>query len=1066
MPLSFAQQLMWVLQEMEPDSCAYNGYVARRLVGSLNISMLEQSLNKIIRRHEVLRTTFPIVDGLPVQVIAPALTLKLPLLSLQELPEAERTAQALHLVTEEIDRPFDLASGPLVRAVLLRLREDEHILVLVIHHIVSDGWSIGILLKELGTFYEALSKGEPSVLPKLPIQYADFAVWQRHWLKEHVLDSLLAYWKDRLEGLPMLQLPTDRPRPAVQEARGSMQFLSLPEPLTESLKTLSKQQGCNLFVTLLAAFKTLLHRYTGQEDIVVGTPVANRNHREIQSLIGCFVNPLVLRSDLSGNPSFCEMMSRVHDVVSGAYVHQDMPFERLVKELQPERDLRRSPLFQVWFNMVNLRDNQLRLPDVAVELFSVPRIHTKFDLTLYVLQQNKGIQLNLVYNTDIFEPNRMIEMLGQFRQLLLQLVECPEGRIAHFSLITPAAQLVLPNPFRTLHSEWAGAAHIRFSEMAQKLPENTAIVDRNEKWSYTQLDACSNRLASYLCASGIRPQDCVAIYGRRSALLVWAIIGVLKAGAAFAILDPAYPATRLIDCLRVAKPRGWIQLEAANELPPGLKECVATSCSCCSIEIPQHSITSVLEVLEAYSAHNSAIPVAPDNTAYIAFTSGSTGMPKGVLGTHRPLSHFLKWYCHTFSLNRLDRFSMLSGLCHDPLLRDIFTPLWLGATLCIPDPEEIVPGRLAEWMKQQEITVAHLTPAMEHILTTTKPQPSTDNLEITSLRYVFVGGDRLTWSNVARIWKLAPATTCVNFYGATETPQAVGYFIVPKRGGKNYEYELTSHKMRIPLGKGINDTQLLILNTAMQPAGISERGEIYVRSPYLAKGYVSDARLTAEKFLPDYFSNGARTRLYRSGDLGRYLPNGNVEFLGRIDRQVQIRGFRVELEEIEKAVSSYDNVNACLSVLDNERDIETMIAYIVCNEPVSSLSLRRYLKNKLPNYMIPSHFVQVNALPLTPNGKIDYGLLRSLANDQARHEKSYIPLQTPMQKQIAEIWHNVLGVDVIGLRDTFFDLGGHSLAVIRIMSQMRSKFGIAPSFRDFINHTFEEFVAACEEKMQ
>ena len=690
--------------------------------------------------------------------------------------------------------------------------------------------------------------------------------------------------------------------------------------------------------------------------------------------------------------------------------------------------------------MLNLPDTGIELADLEVEILSFPEVEAKFDLTLYVREQTEGIQLELVYNSDLFKQERMVEMLAQFRHLLAQIVEDPEERIDRYSLRTPRAKATLPNPTKVQDSIWEGPVHKMFFQQACRVPERLAIVDQYGSWTYQELNTCSNQLANYLLDSEIQPQEVVAIYGHRSASLVLALLGILKAGAAFVILDPAYPASRLMDYLRSAKPRGWIQTGAAGKLPEPLGE-FAQSLSC-HLVLPPRQVAEGGGLWERHPKENPEVEVDGDGLAYVAFTSGSTARPKGILGVHRPLPHFLRWHTHTFGLQETDRFSMLSGLSHDPLLRDIFTPLWLGATLCIPDPEVIgSPGQLAEWMGRQEISVAHLTPTMGQILT-----ESTAGIALPSLRYAFFGGDVLTKRDVSRLRKLAPSVCCVNFYGTTETPQVMGHFIVPNEGEVINDYWTPADLNEIiPLGRGIRDTQLLVLNVSQQLAGVGELGEIYIRSPHLAKGYLDDEPLTRDRFLANPFMNTPGDRLYRSGDLGRYLPNGNVEFLGRSDHQVKNRGFRVELGEIEVVLGRHPDVQEAVVIIREDEPGEVrLVAYIVTSQdqkPTISV-LRRFLKEKLPEYMLPSAFVMLDALPLTPSGKVDRRALPAPDTARPEVEEAFVAPRTPLEGEITKTWSQVLGLEEVGIHDNFFDLGGHSLLATQINSRLCEAFQI------------------------
>ncbi|WAN69458.1 amino acid adenylation domain-containing protein [Moorena producens JHB] len=1029
-PLSFSQERLWFIDQVEGSKAPYIEHGALEITGNLNVLVLEQALSEIINRHEVLRTSFPTINGKPIQVIHPHSTININVVDLQQYPEPERETILKQEVQREATTPFDLEVAPLIRCKLWQLDSSEYVLVLTMHHIVSDGWSMGILIEELSSLYQAFVASEPSPLPELPIQYADFALWQRQWLTGEILETQLNYWKQELEGAPkLLQLATDYPRPTAPTYQGRTESFSLNTELTQKLQTLSRDSGTTLFMTLLAAFGTLLHRYSGQEDILIGSPIANRNRREIEPLIGFFVNTLVIRTDLSGNPSFRELLRRVRSVTLDAYAHQDVPFEKLVEELQPSRSLSYNPLFQVFFNMLNLSETQLELPGVKLEQFDTSEAaNSKFDLTLYAAESNQEIQLKLLYNADLFTGTRMGEMLHQFEHFLKQIVQHPQKTITDFSLVTPQAKSLLPNPVEKLSCEWSDAFHTRFDRQATRVPQQLAVIDKQVKWNYTELSNRANQLANYLLALGIKNQDVVAIVGDRSACLVWAILAVIKAGAAFMILDPAYPVARLINYLRLGKPRACLEI-TTDSLKGELQQEVNKLCCCLKI-------TPDLN-LEGISTDAPQVNIHLDDLAYIAFTSGSTGQPKGIEGTHRPLAHFLNWHSQTFELHESDRFSMLSGLAHDPLLRDILTPLWLGATLCIPDLEDIeTPGQLACWMEQQQVSITHLTPAMAQLLFETK-------LTLNSLRYVFFGGDVLTQDHVSKMYKLAPCVRIVNFYGATETPQAMGYFYIP-----NPVDHLVSSKNTLPLGKGISNAQLLILNTLQQLAGIGEIGEIYVRTPYLARGYMGNDALTQERFIPNPFCNSNSERLYKTGDLARYLPDGNIEFIGRIDNQVKIRGFRIELGEIEAVLSTHPHIQQTVVIATEDLPgNKTLVAYIVSEEEsLTAKQLREFLFQKLPDYMVPSAFVTLDTLPLTPNGKVDTKALPAPDGVFTR-EQEYVAPRTPTEEIIANIFALVLGVKDVGIHDNFFEIGGHSLLATQLISQLRVTFNREISLR-------------------
>ncbi|MDQ3917398.1 MAG: amino acid adenylation domain-containing protein [Acidobacteriota bacterium] len=1053
-PASFAQRRLLFLDQLEPGNPVYNIAAAVRLRGRLDPVALERSLNEVVARHESLRTVFTVSEGEPLQVIIPSLTLGLPVLELPPLPDEEREAEVRRLAAEAAQHPFDLAEGPLLRASLVRAAEEEHVLLLTVHHIVSDGWSMGVLVREVAALYEAFTEGKQSPLAELPLQYADYAQWQREWLQGETLEAELAYWREQLAGAPpMLELPTDRPRPPLQTYRGEKQTLLLSEGLTAALRELSRREGCTLFMTLLAAFKLLLYRHTGQEDIVVGSPIAGRTRAEIEDLIGFFLNTLVLRTRLSGELTFRALLGRVREVTLGAYAHQDVPFEQLLEELQPERDLSRTPLFQVFFNMMNFPELDIRLPGLEVKLIAPPELGSKFDLTLYVEERGRGLAFEMVWNAELFRRARAAEMLEQLRHLLTQVAANPDEQLGRFSLVTPTAEQFLPNPALPLGEKWEGAVHELFARHARRAPGRTAVRDSREVWTYGELEARSNQLARRLIAGGVRPEDRVAIYASREASLVWALLGVMKAGAAFVVLDPAYPASRLADYVALAQPRGWLQLESAGRPPAELEEFIEALAGGCRLTLPPRSAVEAAGFLAEHSTEDPGVVRGPDDLAYISFTSGSTGMPKGIMGRHGPLTHFLPWLVRAFGLDESDRYSMLSGLSHDPLHRDIFTPMQLGACICVPDAEEIeTPGQLAEWMRREGVTVAHLTPAMGQVLT--ERPADAPPCEIGSLRYAFFVGDILTRGDVAKLQRLAPGMTCVNYYGSTETQRAVSYYVVPAAAVGAQEGAGGGEPGRevIPLGRGIEDVQLLVLNPARQLAGVGEVGEIYFRSPHLARGYLGDETLTRERFIPNWMTGRPRDVLYRTGDLGRYMPDGNVEPLGRADHQVKIRGFRVELGEIEALLGAHPSVHKVVVIAREDRPGDKRLAaYVVAQSGRSADEgeLRDFLRRRLPDYMVPQAFVMLDSLPLTPNGKVDRRALPEPTGAHAEPGESFVAPRTTIERELARVWSEVLGVERVGVNDNFFKAGGHSLLAIQLISRLYDAFGVKLSLRRF-----------------
>jgi amino acid adenylation domain-containing protein len=1033
--LSFAQERLWFLDQLMPGSAVFNVPMAVRLSGVINIAALQRAVDKIIRRHEVLRTTFATIDGEPLPVFVSDIDTSVEVVDLTRYETAAADTESRRLVNAAALQPFDLVHGPLIRTKLLRLSDRESIFIVTMHHIVSDGWSLLLFFKELSTLYDAMVDGDMSPLSDLPVQYADYALWQREWLRDELTESQLAYWKKQLAGeLPVLDLPGDRQRPAVQSYTGAREVMNLPSGLTQSLDELSRREHVSLFMTMLAAFKLLLHRLSGQTDIIVGSPIVSRPRAETENLIGFFLNNLALRSDLSGDPTFLQFLSQIRQTALDAYANQDVPFEKLIEELKPERDLSRTSIFQVYFNLFNFSD-RIQLPGgesisfVDAWLQSEETV-SKFDLTLYAGVDADEIKLALVYNTDLFDRERIEEMLRQFRFLLAQVAADPFQKIGSYSLVTPAAEQLLPNPTERLAQHSSESITALFSKQAQRRPASVAVEDPSQSWSYYELEARSNRLANRLLGMGVGTGDIVVIYAHRSAPLVAAMLGTLKAGAAFTILDPAYPAARLIECLKFVSARALIQIETAGPMAEALERFVNASAGCPRILV---SANGDPPAIARCSTTNPHVSIGADDLAYIAFTSGSTGAPKGVMGRHGPLTLFTAWAIQEFGLDQSDRFCMLSGLAHDPLHRDIFTPLQLGGRVCIPDPRDLeAPDRLREWMRTQAITIANLTPAMAQLLC---EQYEPDEDVIDSLRFSFLVGDSLMQCDVVRLKELAPSINCVNLFGATETQRAVSYY-VPSAASLD-----SSSKQALPLGKGIKDVQLLVLNQKQELCGIGELGEIYFRSPHLAKGYLRDETLTRERFIANPFMNDVNDRLYRTGDLGRYLPDGNVEHAGRADRQIKIRGFRIEPGEIEAALLCTGQVREAAVIAHRKPDGINLIAYIVpADKAATAGALRQALSGQLPDYMVPHSFVTLRALPLTPNRKLDRRAL-PFPEEVQRASTSEDRPRSITEEKLADIWSSALGIASVGIHDNFFELGGHSLLAVRLFAAIEKQFG-------------------------
>jgi len=989
LPLSVAQERLWFLDRLNPGTTAFNLNESMLLAGALDVPALTRALTEVLRRHESLRTAFVEVQGRPAQRILPARAVPLPLVDLSSLPEGRREAETERLATRATDHSFTLSRPPLLVAMLLRQAAERHALTLVFHHIVGDGWSTIVLLTELVRIYRAFAAGEPSPLPEPVLQYADFASWQRSLSREEEMARQLAAWRERLAPpLPVLDLPTDRPRPAVQTFRGLSETLLLPPELASGLRGLGGPVGATPFMVLLSGFAVLVSRWSGQEDLVVGSPFAGRDRQELEHVIGIFLNMLPLRIDLSSDPTFRTLLDRVREMAVAAYASQDVPVEKIIEEVQPGRDPSRSPLFQVLFNLQGFPNRDFDVPGLAIETLPLREMPSRFDLTVYGEEIPSGeLFLDLVYNADLFDRATMLGFLAQLRQLLERAIAEPDTPVSRISLLTPEAAALLPDPSATFAAgEWR-PVHERFAEQARRAPDRPAVVDAEGAWTYGELAEHAGDLARRLREAGIGPGDVVAVLAERSRRLVQALLGAQETGAAFVVLDPAHPEPRREAILRQAGPRVILtpDLEIRSWVGDGRRDQGVRS--------------------------------------YLAFTSGSTGEPKGIVGTHGPLAHFCAWHAETFGLTGADRFSMLSGLSHDPLLRDVFTPLSLGATLCIPGAEDL--GSLSAWMARHRVTVCHLTPALGQLLADgATPLPD--------LRYAFFGGDVLTERDVACLRAIAPRVACVNFSGTTETPQAMAWHDASGAGAWPAR--------RVPVGRGIDGVQLLVLNSAGNLAAPGELGEICVRTPHLSLGYLGDERLTAERYVTNPWTGDTADRLYRTGDLGRYRADGTVDLAGRRDGQIQVRGFRVEPAEVEAALGGHPAVREA-AVLLHGTALTAWLATAPDEPRPSSGELRDFLRRLLPDPMIPEAFIWLERLPLTPNGKLDRRALPDPAQEVSR-ETGFEAPDTPVEEGVAAIWCEILSLERVGRHDNFFELGGHSLLAVRVIAALREKYGV------------------------
>jgi surfactin family lipopeptide synthetase A len=1018
LPLSWNQQRLWFLAQLEPNSPVYNEPFTIRFPGAIDVDALSKALNEIIKRHESLRERFITIDGQPVQVIDPPSTFNLAVVDLRQFPQDQREAEALRLATRESKQLFDLTSGPLLRATLIQLADEDYRLFMTVHHIVIDGVSIySVFLPELAALYEAFSTGKPSPLAELPIQYADFTLWQRQWLAGEILESQLDYWKQQLRGdLPVLQLPYDRPRPAVQTFRGARQCLTLSKDLTASLKTLSQQEGVTLFMTLLAAFKTLLYRYTEQEDIVVGTVSAGRNRPEIEGLIGFFLNTLVLRTDMSGSPSFRQLLGRVREITLGAYAHEDLPFEKLIQTLQPDRNLSHNPLFQVAFVL------EPPMPSLncgwTMSQLDIQTDTAKLDLTLELDERPEGIIGRFEYNTDLFEASTISRMIGNFQTLLEGIVADPDKRLWELPLLTVAQQqqLVALNNTKADYPLEA-CIHQLFEAQVERTPDAVAVVFENEQLTYRELNRRANQLAHHLQKLGVQPEMLVGICVERSLEMVVGLLGILKAGGAYLPLDPSYPQERLAFMLEDAQVS---VLLTQQKLLAGLPE----------YKGHRFCLDTEWEVLAQESEEKPVSNVTTDNLAYTIYTSGSTGKPKGVLVTHQNLVHSTSARISYYS-EPVTSFLLLSSFAFDSSIAGIFWTLCQGGILVLPPDkfqQELL--QLTKFIAQHQISHLLSLPSLYSlILEQAEPQ------QLTCLRTVIVAGEPCSRELIERHSKLLAHTSLFNEYGPTEgTVWSSVYHCQP-----------SGLRTQVPIGRPIANMQIYLLDKYLNPVPIGVPGEIHIGGAGIARGYLNRPELTNQKFIPNPFSDEPGQRLYKTGDLARYLSDGNIEFLGRLDHQVKIRGFRIEQGEVESTLLQHPTVRET-TVIARE-DIpgdKRLVAYVVPNpEQTPTIDeLRRFLKQKLPDYMVPSAFVLLDALPLTPNGKVDRRALP--APDQSRPDQSvtFVAPRSPIEQQLADIWAEVLRLEQVGIHDNFFELGGHSLLATQVISRLRQAFGV------------------------
>jgi amino acid adenylation domain-containing protein len=1061
LPTSFAQQRLWYVSQWQGSTAAYTISQAKRWQGILDNEALEKAVQAIAQRHESLRTHFEFIDQAPMQVIVSTLQVTLPVVDLTTTAdsESEKWSQAIAQIHHESKQPFDLTQSPLWRLKLFRLTEQDHILFVSIHHSITDGWSVGIFWQELMLYYQAFQTGQLPHLPPLPIQYADYTLWQQAWVQQERYQIELTYWQQQLGGeLPILQFPHSRPRPPIQTFAGRTAFKKLPAELTTALKSCSQRFGSTLFMTLLTVFQILLYRYSGQEDIIVGTPIAGRNRPELESLIGCFVNTLPIRANLSGNPSFRELLDRIRTVTLAAYDHAQTPLEKLVEELNPIRDASRSPFFQVLFVLQNIPRSEPRLLGLKSHPIPIERDTAKFDLTLEIWQRDQELIAELEYNTDLFDAATIAQLLNHYQVLLTGIVANPEQSIDQLPLLTPAEhQQFLDWNATTTDYPRDRTLHQLFETQVKESPQAIAIQSQSQSLTYLELDQQANRLAQYLQAIGIRSGMRVGLCIDRSIRsnkldslvdLVLGVLGILKAGAAYVPLDPSYPQARLTFMIQDAALS--ILLTQSHLVPQLHLICKQISePSILTIGLDQDWKTS-----DRLHPNLSLPEPSTEAIAYVMYTSGSTGQPKGVVVPHRAVTRLV---CKTnyIQWQSSDRIAQAANISFDAATFEIWGALLNGATLVsIPEAILLTPIDFANYLQTEAIHILFLTTALFHQIAHAVPQA------FASLRYLLIGGEALDPHAARLVLDHGKPQHLINVYGPTENTTFSAYYEI---------HTVADPETTIPIGKAIANTQLHILDHHLQPVPIGIPGELYLSGDGLAIGYLNRPDLTAEKFIPH--SPTSPLTLYKTGDFARYRPDGNIEYLGRQDNQVKIRGFRIELGEIEVVLGQHPAVQQAIVMMERVGEAslsenrtepskgQSLVAYLLLH-PTTTLSLtklQQFAREKLPDFMIPTALCLLDAFPLTPNGKVDRQSLQHADTSHNISPSVRAVYRDPIEYQLLEIWKEVLGHSTIAITDNFFEIGGHSLLAVRLLTQVEKIFAQSlPLAAIFQNQTIEQ----------
>lgn len=1043
-PASFAQQRLWFIDQLLPGNALYTIPLIFRLNGQLYRSHLQQSIQAIADRHEILRTTFEVVDGQLVQVITPALPVSLPWIDLRQLPSDICENTVLEQIEQVVQQPFHFNTGPLFRVQLWQLQDTQHVLLLAFHHIIFDEWSSGVLIRELGEHYAALVDHRSPTCSTLPIQYADFAHWQREWLQGEVLHSQLRYWKQQLQDVPMMHLPGATQRsslnPLAQEHQGASQLVEFPQQLLNALEKLSQDIDVTLFMTLLAAFQVLLHHYTGQTDIAIGSPIANRHRSELEGLIGFLVNSLVLRTDLTGDPPFRELLTRVRTVTLAAYDHQDLPFEKLVEELQPVRSLGQNPLFQVVFALQNTPMETLDLPGLVLSPMELETKTARFDLECYLWKcadnfrdlwgkgwrETDGLRGIIVYNTEIFDNSTISALLDHFQTLLEGIVNNPDQRLSQFSLLTKEEQETLLQHWCGHHSKYPSETciHQLFDLQVQQRPNARAIQFGHQSFTYQQLNQGSNQLARYLRRLGIAGGKPVGIWLERGSEAIAAMLAVLKAGGAYVPIEPTVPLERL---------RFMVQDTGMTVLLTQTNQVQELSVDHLFEHLNVICLEQEWDTISQESDQNLTLEITTTSPAYIIYTSGSTGTPKGVVVPHRAVNRLV---CdpNYVQITPGDRVAQVANLAFDAATFEVWGALLNGAELIgINRETTLSPTDFAIELERCNINILFLTTALLNQTVTHIPSA------FRSLKYLLFGGEIVSVERVRTLLQQGKPEHLIHVYGPTENTTFSTWYEVQ---------EIPENASTIPIGQAISNTQVYLLNSQMKPVPANVVGEIYLGGDGLAQGYWHQPELTREKFMPNPFAGKAEqsspSLLYKTGDRALYRTDGNLEFLGRTDHQIKLRGFRIEVGEIEVTLLQHPALQSAVVMVQDIDGDRQLVAYVVPHPFAmpSERELRSFLKAKLPAYMIPAFFIPLASLPLTPNGKVDARALPPPNYNSTTRSSVPPPPTTSLEATLIDLWSQLLGRSPIGIHDNFFELGGHSLLATQLVSRIRDRFQV------------------------